>query len=120
MLCDVLLDQSSPGAEFDGYRRVYWQIDSLAPGETVELTLAVRYWSSVPDGTVLVNCVSVWSNETQPQSACEETTIVYCQQPAPTATAVPSPTMTPTPVETIVVTPTPTPGAVLWLPLILR
>jgi hypothetical protein len=117
--CDVCLwdggwphDDCSPGAMYDGQRTVTWLLPSVVPGEVVTLYLEMRVWSSVPGGQVLENCLTVSSDQTDPQTACSQSTTLDCETPTPTATATSTrtatlvPTFTPTP--TGEVTPTPT------------
>jgi uncharacterized repeat protein (TIGR01451 family) len=121
---EPVLEDSTPGAQYEGDGRVIWSFDSVAVGETVVLNLEIRVWSSVADGTVLTTCVEISSDQLAPEVDCEPMTIERCTAPTPlpTSTFTPTPTVTDTPVPTI--TPTPTgiviEGHWLHLPLILH
>jgi hypothetical protein len=106
-------DDCSPGAVYDGQRTVSWLLPLVAPGQVVRLYLEMRVWSVVPDGKLLVNCLTVSSDQFGPQTACSQATVRRCEPPTPTATPTPTstPTATVTPTATQTPTATPTPSA---------
>ncbi len=127
----ALLDESSPGALYDGADRVWWPIGAVAPGQEVVRYLEVRLWSSLPAGAVITNCLTVSAEGYVPQSQCSAVAIAQCAGPSPTAwpTTTPSatPSATPSHTPTPDVTPTPSPTGPptvapppLYLPLVLR
>jgi hypothetical protein len=119
---EPVLEDSTPGAQYEGAGRVLWSLGSVAAGESVVLNLEIRVWSSVADGTVLTTCVEISSDQLAPEVDCEPMTIERCTAPTPlpTSTLTPTPTVADTPVPTS--TPTPTGIAIdgprLHLPLI--
>jgi len=75
---------ASSGAAYDGVNTVTWNLGTLEPGEGVDLWLQVRTHSTLPDGTIIVNSVTVDSNETAPVTRQEQTTVVLCTSETPT------------------------------------
>lgn len=143
--CDVCLwdggdwpyDDCTPGWMYDGMHTVRWQIPALEPGETRTFYVEIRLWSSVPDGAVLENCVTVSSDQTGPVTVCSESAARLCEPPTevpptrtpthtltppatPTATDTPGPSPTPThtPTATNTPGPSPTPTAIPTIPTI--
>ena len=115
----VLLDESSAGGVYDGDRQVSWDLGTVAPGEEIVRYLELRIWASVPDQTILTNCVTVGSDAGSGGPVCVNSLIQQCVPP--TATPSPTPTMTPTPTPTMTPTPTPSPtGTHVYVPLILQ
>lgn len=130
-------DDCTPGAIYDGGRRVSWLLDEVAPGQTMTFYVQIRLWSSVPDGELIDNCLTVAADQLEPQSACSQVLARQCEEatpvpPTPTATATPRPTFTPTPQPTMptatptataeptMPTPTPTSGSTIYLPILLK
>ena len=72
------------GASYDGINTVTWNIGVLEPGESVDLWLQIRTLTTLPDGTIIVNTVTVDSNETAPVTRQEQTTVVLCISATPT------------------------------------
>ncbi len=134
-------DDCTPGAIYDGARRVSWLLEEVAPGQTMTFYVQIRLWSSVPDGEIIDNCLTVSADQLlEPQSACSQVLVTQCEGPTPvpptpmatatpTNTATPTPTATPTDTPTstptataepTVPTPTPTSGSTIYLPILLK
>ena len=75
---------ASSGAGYDGVNMVTWNVGTLQPGAGVDLWLRIRTYSTLPDGTIIVNTVTVDSNETAPVTREEQTMIVLCSSATPT------------------------------------
>jgi hypothetical protein len=117
-------DDCSPGATYNGQRTLSWHLASVGPGDTVTLYVEVRFWSYIPDGQVLRNCLTVTSDQLGPESACSEVVARQCVTPTPTKTPTrPAPTKTRTPSATPTFTPGPsvtatfTPGPLPTTPI---
>ena len=76
-----LLDQSSPGASFDGGERVTWQLGALAPGASVTVYLELGTSSALPHCGYITNRVEAWGQETAVASARSHTLIERAGQP---------------------------------------
>jgi len=75
---------ASSGGGYDGINTVTWNVGTLQPGESVDLWLQIRTLSTLPDGTIIVNTVTVDSAETAPVTRQEQTTVVLCTSATPT------------------------------------
>jgi hypothetical protein len=122
---DLLVGSSSSGAALDEDGHVYWDIEMVGAGERAERVLAMRPWSSIPAGTVLTDCIQVFTDYGESEIACGDVTIDVCVTPTPTPTATATPTATSTPSPTPTMTPTPSPTATtkpsqLYIPLVFK
>ncbi|MBC7237796.1 MAG: PD40 domain-containing protein, partial [Chloroflexi bacterium] len=85
ILPDVPFSIGDVGAgHYDGLRTITWEIGLLGPGQVALLQFQIRLWSSVPPGTVVVNCVAVSSDQGASDSACAEVAVLDCRAPTPT------------------------------------
>lgn len=117
----VLLNESSPGAIYDGANQVTWQVGALSAGARAERFLEVRFFTSVPTGTLMTACLTAAAQGVAPETQCSSVTMISCEPPTPTSTptstATATPTNTLTPTATPTNTPTPTNTLVPTLPV---
>jgi len=104
--------------DYDGHARIAtWRIASMAPDEVVRLGIELHSYSSIADGTTIVNTIHFDGDDVaQPGSESVSLTAdrSLCGQPPPT--------LTPEPTDSPILGPTPEPGgeSPLFLPLLYK
>jgi hypothetical protein len=110
-----VLEDSTPGAQYDGDRRVTWALATLGPGQAAKFELAVEVLSWLETGQWLTNLVVVtadqvpqlWSSEGSLYSECPHLKLTATARPLILPTVQAAPSATPTRTRT----PTPRPSA---------